>query len=46
MDEYIFCKNCEEQLKPDNYDGNRDRLCDECYDDEYSGCCGGGCRKG
>lgn len=22
-----------------------DRQCEKCYDEEYSGCCGGGCRK-
>jgi len=41
-----ICKNCEIELTEDNYDGNGDKLCDPCYDDQYSGCCGGGCRKG
>ena len=41
----IFCKICNEELTTSNYDGNREYLCDPCYDDEFSGCCGGGCRK-
>lgn len=40
------CKNCDVALTADNYDGNGDGICDPCYDDQYSGCCGGGCKKG
>jgi hypothetical protein len=43
--ETIRCKDCNVELSTDNYDGNGDKLCDTCYDNEYSGCCGGGCRK-
>ena len=39
------CKECKEELTTSNYDGNGAELCDTCYDDQFSGCCGGGCRK-
>jgi len=42
-DEQTYCDKCGDDLTTDNYDGNGDLLCGECYDDKYSGCCGGGC---
>jgi hypothetical protein len=33
-------------LTGDNFDGNGDNLCLDCYDERYSGCYGGGCVKG
>ena len=45
-DDYDVCQKCHETLTPDVYDGNGDLLCGECYDDQYSGCCGGGCHSG
>ena len=37
------CCSCKLELNNENYNGNGDNLCDNCYDDEYSGCYGGGC---
>lgn len=45
-DDTTECDNCETSLTTDNYDGNGDELCNTCYDDKYSGCCGGGCHGG
>jgi hypothetical protein len=45
-DDYDVCQKCHKVLTPDVWDGNRDLLCGECYDDQYSGCCGGGCHGG
>jgi hypothetical protein len=42
-DEQTYCDKCGDDLTTSNYDGNGDLLCETCYDDEYSGCCGGGC---
>ena len=38
-----LCDNCGDELTPANYQENGDYLCNPCYDDKYSGCCGGGC---
>lgn len=40
------CDNCMKTLTGDNFDGNGDNLCLDCYDEQYSGCYGGGCVKG
>jgi hypothetical protein len=40
-----YCKDCKKELNGSNYDGNGEYLCNPCYDDQFSGCCGGGCRK-
>jgi hypothetical protein len=40
------CEDCGDELHSANYDGNGDKLCYTCYDDKYSGCCGGGCHGG
>jgi hypothetical protein len=46
-DDVATCEHCDDELiLNDNYDGNGDNLCGSCYDDEYSGCCGGGCHSG
>jgi hypothetical protein len=37
------CSSCSLDLTNENYNGNGDNLCDNCYDDHYSGCYGGGC---
>ena len=42
-EEAEICDHCSEDLNDENYDGNGDHLCTTCYDEEYSGCCGGGC---
>lgn len=44
-DEDDICDNCGEDLTPANYEENGDELCNTCYDDKYSGCCGGGCHS-
>jgi hypothetical protein len=38
-----ICDHCSEDLTDENYDGNGNHLCTTCYDEEYSGCYGGGC---
>lgn len=43
-DSPTICKNCEQVLDNNNYDGNGARLCNPCYDKEYDGCYGSGCR--
>jgi len=46
-DEEIYCDKCGcELVDGDNYDGNGDELCGGCDDNQYSGCCGGGCHSG
>jgi hypothetical protein len=35
------CSNCKKQVE-ELYDNK----CEDCYDEEYSGCYGGGCAKG
>lgn len=40
-----ICDNCGEDLIPANYEENSEELCNTCYDDKYSGCCGGGCHS-
>jgi hypothetical protein len=38
----VCCQVCDKVIKDGvAYDGK----CEECYDDEYSGCYGGGCVK-
>jgi hypothetical protein len=37
------CCSCKIKLTNDNFNGNDDNICDNCYDDHYSGCYGGGC---
>ena len=45
-DDRETCEDCADELYSGNYDGNGDKLCGSCYDDKYSGCCGGGCHGG
>ena len=46
MKQKEICKSCSTLLSEENYIENVEQLCNECYDDKYSGCCGGGCCKG
>lgn len=40
------CDECKKTLTDNNFDGNGDNLCLDCYDGKYSGCYGGGCIGG
>ncbi len=39
------CPSCKQELTEENYIANMEQLCNDCYDEQYSGCCGGGCAK-